>query len=84
MLFLFIVGAAFLGWFYLIAFHKNVATKEKNPVTLLVPKGSDFNRLMDSLTKNGYLKYRKPFYGQPAMKIYRKTFVAVVTCFIGE
>lgn len=60
-LFLFIVGAAFLGWFYLIAFHKNVATKEKNPVTLLVPKGSDFNRLMDSLTKNGYLKYRRTF-----------------------
>ncbi|MDY0174729.1 MAG: endolytic transglycosylase MltG, partial [Bacteroidales bacterium] len=55
------VGVVVFGWYYLTSLHKNIVTEEKAPVAFLVPTGTHFEQLVDSLTAKGYLKYKHPF-----------------------
>ncbi len=49
------------GKYYFTFYHANIITEDGGNEVLLVPYGSSFDQLMDSLTQNRHLTYRNTF-----------------------
>ncbi|MDD4919396.1 MAG: endolytic transglycosylase MltG [Bacteroidales bacterium] len=58
-----ILGAGILagGWAYLTFHHRNVVTENGKTAFLLIPEGTDYEELIDSLKAGGHLKIEQTF-----------------------